>query len=157
MTNEPGGEDVRVGEKTVVLDRPADATLVFIGHIATPWTNRADCPRQGTYEGPVCRLVVDELWAEALTGIERQADLQVLYWMDQARRDLVLLAPRGRVEPAGTFSLRAPTRPNPIASSIVSLMERQGRTLMVRGLDCVTGTPLLDIKPWRAPARGDAA
>ncbi len=57
--------------------------------------------------------------------------------MDQARRDLVLLAPRGRPEPTGTFALRAPTRPNPIASSIVALVERQGGTLLVRGLDCL--------------------
>lgn len=102
-------------------------------------------------DGPVCQLVLDDLWAEALTGIEHHRTLQVLYWMDQARHDLVLLAPRGRPEPTGTFALRAPTRPNPIASSIVALVERQGSTLLVRGLDCCDGTPLLDIKPWRGP------
>ncbi len=141
--------DIRAGEKAVAAPLARDATLVFIGRIETPWTERSACPRQGASDGPVCHLVVDDLWREALTGIEQHRELQVLYWMDRARRDLVLLAPRGRPEPTGTFALRAPTRPNPIASSIVAVVERQGGTLLVRGLDCLSGTPLLDIKPWR--------
>ncbi len=99
---------------------------------------------------------MEDRWAEALAGVERHPALQILYWMHEARRDLLLLAPRGRPEPTGTFALRAPTRPNPIASSVVALVERQGGTLLVRGLDCLTGTPLLDIKPWRG-AVGDKA
>ena len=49
----------------------------------------------------------------------------------------------------GTFALRSPVRPNPIASSIVQLISIDGSTLQVRGLDCVDGTPLLDLKPER--------
>jgi len=45
------------------------------------------------------------------------------------------------------FSLRSPVRPNPIASSIVDLIGIDGNVLQVRGLDCVDGTPLLDLKP----------
>lgn len=142
-------DDLRPGEKAVQARAPTDAALRFIGRIETPWTTRADCPHHGDAAGPVCRLIVDDLWAEALSGIERHSHLQILYWMDQARRDLVLLSPRSRSEPTGTFSLRAPTRPNPIASSIVTLVERQGSVVLVRGLDCVDGTPLLDIKSWK--------
>jgi tRNA-Thr(GGU) m(6)t(6)A37 methyltransferase TsaA len=139
----------RPGEKTVALEPAHDAWLTFIGHVETPWAARGDCPRQGDLDGPCCHLVLDPRWGEALTDIERHRHLQVLYWMDQARRDLVLLSPRSRPEPTGVFSLRAPTRPNPIASSLVALVERRGSVLIVRGLDCVDGTPLLDIKPHR--------
>ena len=135
----------------------ADATLCFIGRIETPWTTRADCPRQGDIDaGPECRLVLDPRWTEALLGIERHRHLQVLYWMHEARRDLVLLRPRG-CDPGGPFALRAPTRPNPIASSIVTLLDCRGGVLIVRGLDCVFGTPLLDVKPWRQPPGGTLA
>jgi len=142
---------IRPGEQRIAMPEPADAALVFIGRVETPWATRADCPRQGDRDGPLCRLVLDPVWGEALTGIEAHPHLQILYWMHQARRDLVLLAPSGRANPAGPFALRAPTRPNPIASSIARLVERQGATLLVRGLDCVNGTPLLDIKPHRDP------
>ena len=84
----------------------------------------------------------------ALDGIEDHAELQVLYWMHEARRDLVRLSPR-HGDRRGPFALRAPTRPNPIASSIVALVARDGGVLTVRGLDCLDRTPLLDIKPWR--------
>ena len=47
----------------------------------------------------------------------------------------------------GTFALRSPVRPNPIASSLVELVAVDGSSLHVRGLDCVDGTPLLDLKP----------
>ena len=70
--------------------------------------------------------------------------------MDQARRDLVVQAPRHHSEPRGTFALRSPVRPNPIAMSVVRLVRVEGTTLTVVGLDCLDGTPLIDIKPYFA-------
>ena len=146
-------DGLRDGEIASPGPLAADATLHFIGRIATPWSRRSDCPRQGDpVEGPLCDLRVDARWVPALDGLEAPAMLQVLYWMNEARRDLVRLSPRGGGR-RGPFALRAPTRPNPIASSVVALVERRGGSLIVRGLDCLDGTPLLDIKPWRpAPA-----
>ncbi len=142
-------DGAREGEVASPGALPADATLCFIGRIETPWRTRAECPRHGdALAGPPCRLVMDERWVPALEGVERLDALQVLYWMFEARRDLVRLSPR-HATPRGPFALRAPTRPNPIASSIVTLVERRGGTLIVRGLDCLDGTPLLDIKSWR--------
>ena len=139
----------RDGEVAIALEAPRDASLIFIGTIETPWTARGDCPRQGDAEaGPVCRLVLEPAWKPALEGIDECPRLLVLYWMHEARRDLVRLAPRGG-RMRGPFALRAPTRPNPIASSVVMLVRRIGCVLEVRGLDCLSGTPLLDLKPWR--------
>lgn len=143
-------DDIRPGEKTVAMPEPRDAALIFIGRIETPWTARGDCPRQGTLDGPLCKVVLDPLWREALEGIDAFRELQLLYWMDQARRDLVRLAPSSHGTISGPFALRAPVRPNPIASSIVTLEERQDHVLLVRGLDCINGTPLVDIKPHRS-------
>ncbi len=148
-TPEPQADGLRDGEVAAAVEARCDASLRFIGTIETPWTARNACPRQGDAEaGPVCRLVLEPAWEPALEGIDEYPRLQVLYWMHEARRDLVRLAPRGgRVR--GPFALRAPTRPNPIASSVVTLLRREGCVLEVRGLDCVNGTPLLDLKPWR--------
>ena len=72
--------------------------------------------------------------------------------MHEARRDLVLQKPRaGTLH--GTFALRSPVRPNPIASSLVELTGVKDGALLVRGLDCIDGTPLLDIKPDHCPHR----
>ena len=98
----------------------------------------------------MCTIEVDERWAQGLADVETCSHLLVLYWMDQARRDLVIQAPRHYETAHGTFSLRSPVRPNPIATSVVRLLKREDRTLSVIGLDCRDGTPLLDIKPYYA-------
>jgi tRNA (Thr-GGU) A37 N-methylase len=48
----------------------------------------------------------------------------------------------------GVFATRSPRRPNPIGLTVVELLQRDGNNLMVRGLDMLDGTPLLDIKPF---------
>ncbi len=139
---------LRAGEKTVEMPEARDAGLIFVGRIETPWTTRAECPRRGDPEsGPECTLVLDPRWIPALQGVEPGDTIQVLYWMDRARRDLLTQSPRDDGATVGTFALRSPNRPNPIASSMARLLAIDGVRLTVRGLDCVSGTPLLDIKP----------
>ena len=143
--------DLRSGEVAVPLPPATDAGVYFIGVIRTPWTRRGECPRRGSLDGPICSIVVDPRWHEALTGIGDHARIQVLYWMDRARRDLVLQTPIRTGQTTGSFALRSPVRPNPIASSVVALVGIEGGTLLVRGLDCLDGTPLIDLKPDRRP------
>jgi tRNA-Thr(GGU) m(6)t(6)A37 methyltransferase TsaA len=138
--------ELRIGEVAVALPSRTDGGIFFIGTIHTPWRTRRDCPKRGSLDGPVCSIVVDDRWRAALTDIDEYRRIQVLYWMHHARRDLVLQTPFGKAT-TGTFALRSPVRPNPIASSIVELVRVEGTTLQVRGLDCVDGTPLLDLKP----------
>lgn len=147
-----GDKGTRPGEEAVTLPPGYDAGLYFIGRIETPWKHPSDCPRRGDPQaGPVCRLVVFEPWVAGLDGLESGQWLQVLYFMHLSRRDLVRQNPRHAGRTAGTFSLRSPVRPNPVASSAAILVERDGPVLSVRGLDCVDGTPLLDVKPERCP------
>jgi tRNA (Thr-GGU) A37 N-methylase len=70
--------------------------------------------------------------------------------MDRSPRNLVLQVPGQYCVQRGTFALRSPARPNPIAMSVVRLLRIDGNALSVVGLDCLDGTPLLDIKPYFA-------
>lgn len=141
---------LRPGEVAVALPAQTDAGVYFIGRINTPWRTQSECPKRGTPDGPVCFIVVDEHWEQALAGLDAHPRLQVLYWMHLARRDLVLQTPTRTGQTAGSFAMRSPLRPNPIASSVVDLVAIDGTTLHVRGLDCIDGTPLIDLKPGRA-------
>ncbi|HQT78498.1 MAG: tRNA (N6-threonylcarbamoyladenosine(37)-N6)-methyltransferase TrmO [Rhodospirillales bacterium 20-64-7] len=141
--------ELRAGEIAVPLPSETDAGVYFVGTIRTPWKTRAECPKRGSLDGPLCAIVVDPRWHQALTGITAHPRLQVLYWMHQSRRDLVLQTPLRTMQTTGTFALRSPLRPNPIASSIVVLVDVDGATVHVRGLDCLDGTPLIDLKPDR--------
>ena len=141
---------IRAGEVAIPLPENADAGVYFIGRIRTPWTRREECPKNPRGSDAVCTVEVDPRYATALTGIETCSHLLVLYWMDRSRRDLVLQAPHHYGEPRGTFALRSPARPNPIAASVVTLLEVSGNRLSVVSLDCLDGTPLIDIKPYFA-------
>jgi tRNA-Thr(GGU) m(6)t(6)A37 methyltransferase TsaA len=122
------------------------AECVFIGAIRTPYKTTADCPRNVQDGGAICTLEINEEYAAGLLGLEKHEYIQVLYWLHGATRD-VLRLPRGEGgSDLGVFALRSPTRPNPIASSVVKLVAVEGRTVRVEGLDCLDGTPLLDIK-----------
>jgi tRNA (Thr-GGU) A37 N-methylase len=126
-----GAYGLREGEVAVELPKRFDASLYYIGRIRTPWKRREDCPKNPR-------------------GLETVSHVVVLYWMDRARRDLVLQAPHHYTERRGTFALRSPVRPNPIAVSVARLIRIEGNNLSVVGLDCVDDTPLLDLKPYFA-------
>jgi tRNA-Thr(GGU) m(6)t(6)A37 methyltransferase TsaA len=147
MTDDTG---IRPGETAVTLPDTFDAGLYYIGRIRTPWTRREDCPKNGRESDAVCTIEVDPRYAAGLKDVETSSHLLVLYWMDRARRDLMLQAPRHYNVQRGTFALRSPVRPNPIAASVVKLLKVEGTVLSVTGLDCLDGTPLIDIKPYFA-------
>jgi tRNA-Thr(GGU) m(6)t(6)A37 methyltransferase TsaA len=141
---------LRQGEVAVELPADFDASLYFIGRIHTPWRSRDKCPKNGRETDAVCTIEVEPRWAAGLGGLETTSHVLVLYWMDKARRDLMLQSPRQYGELRGTFALRSPVRPNPIAVAVVRVLRIEGSTLTVVGLDCLDNTPLLDIKPYFA-------
>jgi tRNA-Thr(GGU) m(6)t(6)A37 methyltransferase TsaA len=137
-------------EKTVDLPAQPDAGVYFIGRIRTPWKERKDCPKNARGSDAVCIIEIEPRFQDALKDVETCTHLVLLYWMDKAPRNLVIQVPGHYRVQRGTFALRSPARPNPIAMSVVQLMGIEGGTLSVVGLDCLDGTPLLDIKPYFA-------
>ncbi|MGJ3262703.1 MAG: tRNA (N6-threonylcarbamoyladenosine(37)-N6)-methyltransferase TrmO [Salinarimonas sp.] len=144
---EPNGR--RPGEVAVALPERADAEVYFIGRIRTPWTHRDACPKNpaAAADAP-CTIELDPRWEAGLADLAASSHVIVLYWMDRAPRDLVVQRPRCHGAPRGVFALRSPARPNPIALSAVPLERIEGTRLHVRGLDCLDGTPLVDLKPY---------
>jgi tRNA-Thr(GGU) m(6)t(6)A37 methyltransferase TsaA len=141
---------LRDGEIAVELPAKTDASLYFIGRIRTPWKRREECPKNARESDAVCTVELDPRWAPGLQGLESATHVVLLYWMNQARRDLVVQSPRHYAEQRGTFALRSPARPNPIALSVARLLRVDGHKLAVVGVDCLDDTPLLDVKPYFA-------
>jgi tRNA-Thr(GGU) m(6)t(6)A37 methyltransferase TsaA len=88
------------------------------------------------------------LGARGLTDIEGFSHLYVLWSFDQSTGFDLLLTPPSDDRLHGLFTTRAPRRPNPIALTVVELLEREENRLRVRGIDMLDGTPILDIKPY---------
>ena len=128
---------------------PKSLTLAPIGVIHSEHRDLALTPIQ-----PVCadgcygRVEVFEAFAQGLVDIEGFSHLHLLYWLHRAAPASLTVMPFLEDVPHGIFATRTPTRPNPLGLSVVRLVERQGTTLFVEGLDVVDGTPLFDIKPY---------
>lgn len=138
------------GEVTVDLPETFDASVYFIGRIRTPWRERKQCPKNARESEEICTVEVDPLWAPGLKNVETCTHVILLYWMDRAPRNIVLQVPGHYGVQRGTFALRSPARPNPIALSVAKLIKIEGNRLFVSGCDCLDGTPLIDIKPYFA-------
>ena len=47
----------------------------------------------------------------------------------------------------GVFSTRSPDRPNPVGLHPVTLAGIEGNAVIVRDLEAIDGTPVIDVKP----------
>ncbi len=108
-------------------------------------------------------LEIDPRWADGLRGIEGYSHLVILFWFDRATRRRVAGQPgpadgRAGAEPVGFFATRTPRRPNPIGIACPRLLRRDGRRLLVSGIDAWDGAPILDLKGYspRDELRPDA-
>ncbi|GGK45584.1 tRNA (N6-threonylcarbamoyladenosine(37)-N6)-methyltransferase TrmO [Salinarimonas ramus] len=138
----------RPGEIAIDLPATTDAGVHFIGRIRTPWADRDACPKNPAGSDAACTIELDARYEAGLADLDTCTYVIVLYWMDRAPRNLVVQTPRSHGRPRGVFALRSPARPNPIALSVARLERIEGKQVVVRGLDCVDGTPLLDLKPY---------
>lgn len=100
----------------------------------------------------VSEIHINPELAEGLERIEEFSHLNIIWSFHQSQFEglALLVYPRGQKEfgKIGVFASRSPFRPNPIAKTLVRLLEHKGNVLKVKGLDAINGTPVLDIKPF---------
>ncbi len=114
--------------------------------------NEVTGPKHEGWEDVVSELVLAQELGAALDGLEDFSHVLVLTWLHKVpseKRSLLRIHPRDRQDLplVGVLATHTQYRPNPIGVSIVPLVERRGNVLVVRGLDAMDGTPVLDIKP----------
>jgi tRNA-Thr(GGU) m(6)t(6)A37 methyltransferase TsaA len=130
---------------------PSAGPLVVrpIGWVESSLVDPATAPKQGSEGAPAARLRFVGAVAEGLRGLRVGSEILVLTWLDRARRDLLVVHPRDdpSAEETGVFSTRSADRPNPVGIHRVVLDAIDGTSLVVRPLEAVDGTPVIDVKP----------
>jgi len=88
---------------------------------------------------------------ESFDNIEACSHLEIIYYFNQVHDEDVMYYgyPRGNTNYplTGIFAQRKKDRPNKIGLCTVELITRNGRSITVKHLDAINGTPVLDIKP----------
>jgi len=87
-----------------------------IGRVESPLKDLASAPRQADEGAPEAWLVFEPHVADALRGLHAGSEVVLLTWLDRARRDVLIVHPRGDTSRPleGVFNTRSPHRPNPI-------------------------------------------
>lgn len=95
--------------------------------------------------------LAEHIPTEAFTSISNFSHLEIIYFFDKVKPEDIVFSGRPRGNPnypvVGIFGQRKKDRPNCIGLCTVELLEHNGRTIKVKYLDAIDGTPVLDIKP----------
>jgi len=137
-------------EKNLMDSPPAVFSVRVIGYVQSSYRNPDDVVhRHDEWTSDVSRIRLLSQHAGGLGGLDGYSHVIVLFWVHRAGEWKM---PRHHHKPphVKVFATRMPVRPNPIGLSVVELLEFSPETgdLVVRGLDALDGTPVLDIKPY---------
>ena len=127
-----------------------DMELKAIGVIRSPYCTMDQAPFQGRFSSDEAELEIYEEYAGGLKDVEASRYLIVLYWGHLADRGVLQTVTPWGPEIRGVFACRSPSRPNPVELCMVELLRREGNRLVVRGLDAVDWSAVVDIKPYSA-------
>lgn len=120
-----------------------------IGVIHTPFKDVAGMPIQPASAAGV-KGVVEILpqFGEGLKDLDGFSHIFLIYHLHWSADYDLLVTPFLDSAKRGVFATRAPKRPNAIGLSVVRLNRIEGLELHVENVDILSGTPLLDIKPY---------
>ena len=120
-----------------------------IGWVESPLADRDQAPKQGDEGSPEAWLVFEHAMREGIRDLQVGTEVIVVTWLDRARRDVLMVHPRGDPDRpvTGVFSTRSPDRPNPVGLHRVAIVSIDGTRVRVRNLEALDGTPIVDVKP----------
>ena len=115
--------------------------------------NEAEERKDVSWGDDISSSVLDEQYAPGLEGLDGFSHAIILFYLDQAKFDRekhLQRRPRNKDDMplAGIFAQRGKDRPNRIGITSVKIVSVSEGSLVVKGLDAVDGTPVLDIKPY---------
>ena len=120
--------------------------LKIIGVVHSKYKTTKEAPFQG--EDKTSKIEINKEYLEGLKDIDGFSHLHIYYWLHKSKDfSLLVKTPRDEVL-HGVFTTRSPHRPNPIGHSVVELVGRKNNILIIKRLDAIEGTPIIDIKPY---------
>lgn len=128
----------------------AEWTVRAIGTVAS---SRAEVLDDDWGDVTASITLLPPLDARSLAGLEEFSHVEVVFLFDRVDADDVCVHsrhPRGNPDwpEVGILAQRAKDRPNRIGLCTCEVVAVEGATIVVRGLDAVDGTPVLDVKPY---------
>ncbi|MBN1869791.1 MAG: tRNA (N6-threonylcarbamoyladenosine(37)-N6)-methyltransferase TrmO [Candidatus Omnitrophica bacterium] len=122
--------------------------LIPIGVIHTPFKCKKETPIQPFRSKVVGTVEVFKKYEEGLSDIEGFSHILLIYRFHKSRGYKLKTKPYLDKHERGIFASHYNRRPNQIGISIVKLIRRDKNRLIIKHVDMLDGTPLLDIKSY---------
>jgi tRNA-Thr(GGU) m(6)t(6)A37 methyltransferase TsaA len=120
-----------------------------IGIVHSPFKEVKGMPIQTAgAKGIMGTVEVEPEYEDGLKDLEGFSHIILVYHFHHSRGYALNVKPFMDKDARGVFATRAPKRPNAIGISVVKLVQVKGRTISIKDVDILDGTPLLDIKPY---------
>ena len=124
-------------------------SIIPIGTIHSPFLSLEGMPIQPSgatdVEGSV---ILDPSYEEGLEDLDGFSHIILIYHFHKSKGYNLRVTPFLDKTKRGLFSTRAPRRPNPLGLSIVRLVSREKNRIVIKDVDILDNTPLIDIKPY---------
>jgi len=90
---------------------------------------------------------------DAILGLHTFSHIEVIFYFHKVKANKIETGsrhPRNNINwpKIGIFSQRGKNRPNQLGLSCCQIIDIEGLSIKVNGLDAIDGTPVLDIKPY---------
>jgi tRNA-Thr(GGU) m(6)t(6)A37 methyltransferase TsaA len=151
-------------EQAVTKSACESSLTVFpIGTVRSVFAKRSGTPRQpGLVASVESRIEIDPTLKQAIDSIGEFSHVWVMFIfhkntnmskMLKAKKPfqglkLLVEPPKAGGKKVGVLSCRTPHRPNPIGLSLCRVVKVERDAIVVAGLDCLDGSPVIDIKPY---------
>jgi tRNA-Thr(GGU) m(6)t(6)A37 methyltransferase TsaA len=120
-----------------------------IGIVHSPFKDPRGTPIQAVSDKDTeATIEVFEEYAEGLQDLDGFSHAILLLHFHLSKKAELKQKPFLDDRERGVFSIRSPSRPNPIGISVVKIVSIDDNIVTIRGIDILDGTPLLDIKPY---------
>lgn len=137
---------------------PAMRPIEFlpIAHVRSPYATRIDAPHQptvveGTESGDLAEArieFIDFIPSDAFRDLAGFDRVWLVFVFDRSEGWKTEVKPPRGGPKRSVLATRSPHRPNAVGISAVELVAVEARALIVRGIDLLDGTPVLDVKPY---------
>ncbi len=124
--------------------------LIPVGVIHAPFQTLEKAPHQSRFSETECTIEISVRFSEGLQDIEDSPFLILFYWLNRGNRTALKAIPQDdpNKREYGVFATRSPNPPNPSRICVVKLLHRYRNMRIIKGIDALDGTPLIDIKPF---------
>lgn len=131
------------------VEKNKELSMKPIGYIKSPYLTRDEIPRQSVLSDKTAVIEIEEEFRDGLFNLEIGKFIVILFAFHKSKKNPALIINHKYTNGTkGIFATRSPNRPNPIGLSICKIIDLDDKSITIRGVDMLNGTPVLDIKPY---------